>query len=111
MKEKQTHDIQRKQKPDPVPPRMLAIDRIDIVTAADKDTEISDEVMLLIKEIQGFDIPFPLFASFKTPETLKGFIEELIAFRHAVWTDAEPINAEAKLPKEGGQNDDKDQRQ
>lgn len=95
--EKQTHDIERKPKPEPVPSWMLTIDRIDIVTAGDKDTEIMNEVMLLIKEIQGFDIPFPLFASFKTPETLKGFIEELIAFRHAVWADADPVNPEAKL--------------
>lgn len=96
-KQKQTHHIQRKAEPESVPPRMLAIDRIDIVSAADKDAEGADEVLLLIKTVQGFNIPFPLFAPFRTPETLKAFIEELIAFRRAVWADAEPINPDAEL--------------
>lgn len=99
-KQEQTHDIDRLNEPESVPPRMLVIDRIDIVSAGDKDAGFTDEVLLLIKEVQGFNIPFPLFASFRTPETLKAFIEELIAFRNAVWADAEPVNAEAKLPKE-----------
>ena len=94
---KQTHEIKRKAHPEAVPPRMRQIDRIDIVSTADKATQIVDEVALLIKEVEGFAIPFPLYASFKAPEALKGFIEELIAFRRAVWADAEPINPDAGI--------------
>lgn len=90
----------RERQPEPMPPRMLAISRLEVVSVGYTDTGITDEVMLLIKEVQGFDIPFPLFAPFTTPAALKVFIEELIAFRHAVWADAEPVNVDAKLPEE-----------
>lgn len=99
---KQAHELEQLDEPMPAPDRMLLIDEIHILSAGDRETQIIDEVLLLVKNIQGFDIPFPLFASFKEPEALKSFIEELIAFYHSVWTDAAPIDPDARLPTQGG---------
>lgn len=35
-------------------PRMLEINRLDVVGVREKDSDITDEIMLIVKEIQGF---------------------------------------------------------
>lgn len=99
---KQAHELERRDEPMPTPDRMFLIDEIHILSAGDRDTQIIDEVLLVVKNIQGFEIPFPLFASFKSPEALKTFIEELIAFYNSVWADAAPIDPDTRLPTQGG---------
>lgn len=99
MKEKnQMHHVGREKKQEPIPPKMLVIDRLEIVTAGDKDTGIMDEVLLLIKAVHGCNLSVPFYAPFTTPDMLKTFIEELIRFRREVWADAAPINVDAMLP-------------
>lgn len=98
QKIKQAHELQRLNEPMPTPDKMFLIDEIHIISAGDRETQIIDEVLLVVKNIQGFEIPFPLFASFKSAEALKCFIEELIAFYGSVWADAPPIDPDKKLP-------------
>ena len=98
---KQTYVIDRPGKPMPVPDKVLIIDEIHIVSSGDADTEVIDTVDMLINQVQGNRLMYPLMASFKTPETLKGFIEELIAYRNTVWQDAAPVNPAAQLAPVG----------
>ena len=101
---KQLHVIERPRKPMPVPDKVLIIDEIHIVSSGDADREVIDTVDMFIDQVQGNRPRYPLMASFimasfNTPETLKGFIEELIAYRNTVWQDAAPVNPDAKLRK------------
>ena len=93
---KQKHSIERPPSPMSVPEKVLRIDEIHIVSSGE-DIDRIDTVELLITNIQGNRLPYPLLASFKTPESLKDFIEELIGYRNAVGSDAEPINPDAEL--------------
>ena len=96
---KQTHVIERPRKPMPVPDKVLIIDEIHVISSGDAETEVIDTVDMFIIQVQGNRLRYPLMASFNTPETLGGFIEELIAYRNTVWQDAAPVNPDAKLRK------------
>lgn len=56
------------------------------------------EVHLLI-EMEG--LPFPLVMRFKSPDTLKLMIEQMIQHRREVWPLAEIVKADQVLPPAG----------
>lgn len=63
----------------------------------DRNAELPPEQVHLVFELGTKDDKLDMVLRFQSPETLGFIIEELIAYRKNVWSDAEPINPDAEV--------------
>ena len=77
----------------PVPEKAVFMNQFRVATFM-TDGKTPDEVHLLLQMKEAADIP--VVARFRTPDGLAALIEELIAYRRAVWPDADEPNFDAE---------------
>ena len=79
----------------PTPVTSILLDAFVIAEFATNQEDM-DEVHILLQSSEVPDMPTPVMR-FKGPDTLGFFIEELIAYRRAVWPDASDPNFDARV--------------
>lgn len=90
---------ERNFEPEKAPEQVLMMTRIVVAATYPQTKTKPDTVEIMVTHFNGQETPYPLVAQFDTSESLKSFIEELIAYRNIVFPESEPVNPNATASK------------
>jgi len=85
--------------PEKSPEQVLMMSRILVAATRPATKTKPDRVEITVTHLNDVELPFPLVAQFDTSESLKSFIEELIAYRNIVFPESEPVDPKATASK------------
>lgn len=98
--ESHEHYAQQPENPELLPfdyNKALRVDKLCIYTVGNAETEILDEVVVVITGLSGKRVKHPIIIPFHQPEQLLSTINELIGYYNVVWKDAEKPNVDYNI--------------